>query len=54
MQNSREKHVIVDVETLKVIKKILKKSIQKINVPENRPSSTKNHAITKQTKKERE
>ena len=54
MQNSREKEVMVDVETWKV----LKKDTQEINSEDQRSRKPaifdENHAITKQTKKERE
>ena len=53
MQNSREKEVMVDVETWKV----LKKDTQEINSEDQRSRKPaifdENHAITKQTKKER-
>ena len=54
MQNSREKEVMVDVETWNVIKKYT----QEINSEDQRSRKPaifdENHAITKQTKKERE
>ena len=54
MQNSREKEVMVDVETWKV----LKKDTQEINSEDQRSRKPaifdENHAITKQTKRERE
>ena len=53
MQNSREKEVMVDVETWKVLK-----DTQEINSEDQRSRKPaifdENHAITKQTKKERE
>ncbi len=52
MQNSREKHVIVDVETWKVIKKDTRDKNSEDQRSRKRTIFHENHAITKQTKED--